>query len=43
MKTAALRSKIKEAGEISHGKNQSFNDKQERKALRDFLANCRPF
>ena len=43
MKTTTFRSKIKEAGEISHGKNQSFNDKQERKALRDFLANCRPF
>ena len=43
MKTATLRNKIKKAGEISHGKNQSFNDKQERNALRNFLSNCRPF
>ena len=38
-----LRSKIKQQGELAHGKNTPFNDKPERKALRKFLTNCPDF
>jgi len=38
-----LRSKIREQGEIAHGKGNSYNDKPERKALRKFLKNCPDF
>ena len=38
-----LRSKIKQQGEIAHGKGKSFQDLAERIALRNFLANCPNF
>ena len=39
----SLKQKIKEMAEISHGKTQSFNDKQERQAVKTFLAQNREF
>ena len=38
-----LRNKIKQQGEIAHGKNNAFQDLAERIALRNFLANCPDF
>ena len=38
-----LRDKIKQQGEIAHGKGKSFQDLAERIALRNFLANCPDF
>ena len=38
-----LRSKIKQQGEIAHGKGNAFQDLAERIALRNFLANCPDF
>ena len=38
-----LRSKIRQQGEIAHGIGKSFQDHKERNALRNFLANCKPF
>ena len=38
-----LRSKIKQQGEIAHGTGHSYEDKKERTALRNFLANCPDF
>ena len=38
-----LRSKIKQQGEVAHGKNNAFQDLAERIALRNFLANCPDF
>ena len=43
MQTQQLRNKIKQQGEIAHGKGNSYNDKPERNALRNFLANCPEF
>ena len=38
-----LRSKIRQQGEIAHGIGNAFNDKPERKALKQFLTNCPDF
>ena len=38
-----LRTKIKQQGEIAHGIGKSYQDHKERNALRNFLANCKPF
>jgi hypothetical protein len=38
-----LRDKIRQQGEIAHGKGKSFQDHKERDALRNFLTNCNPF
>ena len=38
-----LRSKIRQQGEIAHGKGNSYQDLAERIALRNFLANCPEF
>ena len=38
-----LRSKIRQQGEVAHGKNNAFQDLAERIALRNFLANCPDF
>ena len=38
-----LRDKIKQQGEVAHGINDAYNDKPERNALRNFLANCPEF
>ena len=43
MQTQQLRNKIKQQGEIAHGKGKSFQDLAERIALRTFLANCPDF
>ena len=43
MQTQQLRDKIKQQGEIAHGKGKSFQDLAERIALRTFLANCPEF
>ena len=43
MQTQQLRNKIKQQGEIAHGKGKSFQDHKERNALRYFLANCPEF
>ena len=43
MQTQQLRNKIKQQGEIAHGKGKSFQDLAERIALRTFLANCPEF
>ena len=43
MQTQQLRDKIKQQGEIAHGKGKSFQDHKERNALRNFLANCPEF
>ena len=38
-----LKQKIRQQGEIAHGKNNAFQDLAERIALRNFLANCPEF
>ena len=38
-----LKNKIRQQGEIAHGKNNAFQDLAERIALRNFLANCPEF
>ena len=38
-----LRSKIRQQGEVAHGKGNAFQDLAERIALRNFLANCPDF
>ena len=38
-----LRDKIRQQGEIAHGKGNSYQDLAERIALRNFLANCPNF
>ena len=38
-----LRNKIRQQGEIAHGKGNAFQDLAERIALRNFLANCPEF
>ena len=43
MQTQQLRDKIKQQGEIAHGKGKSYEDHNERNALRNFLANCPEF
>ena len=43
MQTQQLRDKIKQQGEIAHGKGKSFQDHKERNALRYFLTNCPEF
>ena len=43
MQTQQLRDKIKQQGEIAHGKGNSYQDLAERIALRNFLANCPEF
>ncbi len=43
MMNQQLRSKIRQQGEIAHGKGNAFNDKPERKALKKFLINCPEF
>ena len=43
MQTQQLRDKIKQQGEIAHGKGNAFQDLAERIALRNFLANCPEF
>ena len=43
MQTQQLRDKIRQQGEIAHGKGKSFQDLAERIALRTFLANCPNF
>ena len=43
MQTQQLKQKIKQQGEIAHGKGNAFQDLAERIALRNFLANCPDF
>ena len=43
MQTQQLKNKIKQQGEIAHGKGNSYQDLAERIALRNFLANCPDF
>ena len=43
VRSQQLRSKIRQQGEIAHGKNNAFQDLAERIALRNFLANCPDF
>ena len=43
MQTQQLRDKIKQQGEVAHGKGRSYEDHKERTALRYFLANCPNF
>ena len=43
MQIQQLRDKIKQQGEIAHGKGNAFQDLAERIALRTFLANCPEF
>ena len=43
MQTQQLRDKIRQQGEIAHGKGNAFQDLAERIALRNFLANCPDF
>ena len=43
MMNQQLRSKIRQQGEIAHGKGNAFQDLAERIALRNFLANCPDF
>ena len=43
MQTQQLRDKIKQQGEVAHGKGNAFQDLAERIALRTFLANCPNF
>ena len=43
MNREILRDKIKQQGEIAHGKNTPYDDKPERKALRKFLTDCPNF
>ena len=43
MQTQQLRDKIRQQGEIAHGTGHSYNDRKERNALRNFLANCPDF
>ena len=43
MQTQQLRNKIKQQGEIAHGTGRSYEDHNERNALRHFLANCPDF
>ena len=38
-----LKQKIRQQGEIAHGKGNAFQDLAERIALRNFLANCPDF
>ena len=38
-----LRGKIRQQGEVAHGKGNAFQDLAERIALRNFLANCPDF
>ena len=43
MQTQQLKQKIRQQGEIAHGKGNSYQDLAERIALRNFLANCPNF
>ena len=43
IQTQQLKQKIKQQGEIAHGKGNAFQDLAERIALRTFLANCPEF
>ena len=43
MNRQTLKAKIKQQGEIAHGKNTPYDDKPERTALRRFLKNCPDF
>ena len=43
MQTQQLKNKIRQQGEIAHGKGKSYQDLAERIALRNFLANCPEF
>ena len=43
MRTSQLSNKIKQAGEVVHGKGTPYDDTNERNALRYFLANCPEF
>ena len=43
MQTQQLKQKIRQQGEVAHGKGNAFQDLAERIALRNFLANCPDF
>ena len=43
MRTSQLSNKIKQAGEAVHGRGLSYEDKNERDALRKFLKESKPF
>ncbi len=43
IRSQQLKSKIRQQGEIAHGKGNSYADHAERDALRNFLANCPNF
>ena len=43
MRTQELSNKIKQAGEAVHGQGRSYEDKNERVALRNFLKTSKPF
>ena len=43
VRSQQLKNKIRQQGEIAHGKGNSYQDHSERDALRYFLAHCNPF